>query len=155
MALHHIMPKHVWKKRFGNLRGINSFDNVVELTTEQHALAHKFLYELHGDENDRIAYLGISGQIGREEAKRLATIAANTGNKHCLGRKNGLGYKHTEAAKAKIAEASLGRRHSALAREKISNARMGMKFSEEHKRNMSASKMGSVPWNKGKKHEVI
>lgn len=139
---------------FGNLKGINSFDNVVELTTEQHALAHKFLYELHGDENDRIAYLGISGQIGREEAKRLATIAANVGNKYSFGKRNGLGYRHNEVAKERIEATSLGRRHTTEARERISKARVGMKFSEEHKRNISTSKKGSIPWNKGKKHEV-
>jgi group I intron endonuclease len=48
------------------------------------------------------------GQIGRKMSKESIekTRKANLGNKHCLGHKNALGYKHTELALKKISEAS-------------------------------------------------
>ena len=46
-------------------------ENVVLLTIEEHAAAHKKLYEEHGNEYDRIAWLGLTKQIGNEEIIHL------------------------------------------------------------------------------------
>ena len=48
MAIHHIIPKHEWKARFGDLEGFDALDNLVNLTTEQHSQAHALLYEMIG-----------------------------------------------------------------------------------------------------------
>lgn len=82
---HHIIPRHEWKKRFGNLIGFNKSDNWVILTLEQHIQVHKLLYELNGIEYDRIAFMVLSGLIGNEEAARKASSFANIGNKNSLG----------------------------------------------------------------------
>lgn len=66
MHLHHIIPKH--------MGGTDDPDNLVELTVEEHAEAHKKLYEEHGNEFDLIAYRGLTGQITMTEAKKLAQI---------------------------------------------------------------------------------
>lgn len=79
---HHIIPRHEWKKRFENLNGFNASDNIVYLTTEQHAEAHKFLFELNQIPYDLIAFQTLSGQIGKEEATRRASSFANIGNKN-------------------------------------------------------------------------
>ena len=55
---HHIIPKH--------MGGSNNPSNIVELTIEEHAEAHRVLYETHGCWQDRLAWLGLSG-YGRSE----------------------------------------------------------------------------------------
>ena len=120
--IHHIIPKHEWKKRFGNLKGVNSIDNLIELTVQQHAQVHALLYEINGEEYDRIASITLSGLIGQEEAMKLTSSCTMMGNKHCLGKKNSLGYRHTEEFKRKQAERQRGRKHP---------------HTEEHKRMIS------------------
>ena len=86
---HHIIPKHEWKKRFGNLCGVNAPDNLVCLTTEQHAQAHKFLYELNKNKLDAIAYESLSKLIGKEEITKAVSRIVNIGNSNRKGK--GLG----------------------------------------------------------------
>jgi len=52
--------------------GTNDPSNLIEITIEQHAEAHKALYEQHGKEEDRIAWLALSGQISKKEALILS-----------------------------------------------------------------------------------
>ena len=47
--------------------GTDDPSNLIELSVEEHAEAHKKLYEEHGNEYDRIAYEALSGMIGQEE----------------------------------------------------------------------------------------
>ena len=47
--------------------GTDDETNIVELTIEEHAEAHRRLWEEYGNEYDRIAWLGLSSKIGREE----------------------------------------------------------------------------------------
>ena len=61
---HHIIPKHVG--------GTDDPSNLVELTIEDHAIAHKVLYGLWKREEDKIAWLVLSGQIDCYEALILA-----------------------------------------------------------------------------------
>lgn len=65
---HHIIPKH--------MGGTDDPSNLVELTVEEHAQAHKKLWEEDGQEWDRIAWLALSGQINMSEAKRLVQAEA-------------------------------------------------------------------------------
>lgn len=61
---HHIIPKH--------MGGTNHPDNLVKVTIEQHASLHKQLWEDLWHEEDKIAWLCLSGQITMEDAKREA-----------------------------------------------------------------------------------
>jgi hypothetical protein len=97
--IHHIIPKHEWKKRFGALTGVNAPDNLVVLTLAQHMQVHELLYEINDCVYDKIAYLCLSGRMGHEEAQILATKAANSGNKYCQGKKNSLGFRHSSEFK--------------------------------------------------------
>lgn len=65
--LHHIVPKHAG--------GNDDSSNLMRVTIEQHAEEHRKLFEKFGREEDRIAWLALSGQIGKEEARRLAVKA--------------------------------------------------------------------------------
>tara|TARA_Y100000034_G_scaffold124062_1_gene171709 strand:+ start:480 stop:950 length:471 start_codon:yes stop_codon:yes gene_type:complete len=66
---HHIIPKH--------MGGDNEPSNIVELTIEEHAKAHKKLYDKHGLWQDKIAWLSLTKQITCDEARRLKTIESN------------------------------------------------------------------------------
>ena len=60
--VHHIIPKH--------LGGTDDPENLVELTVEEHAEAHRILYEQHGRWEDYLAWQGLAGLIDREELVR-------------------------------------------------------------------------------------
>jgi hypothetical protein len=61
---HHIIPRHAG--------GTDDPSNLVELTVEEHAEAHKKLYEQYGRWQDKLAWKCLSGHIGREEAIKYA-----------------------------------------------------------------------------------
>lgn len=56
---HHIKPKHSG--------GTDEAENIVILTIEEHAEAHRILYEKEGKMEDYLAWRGLTGMIGKEE----------------------------------------------------------------------------------------
>lgn len=88
---HHIVPKH--------MGGSDDPSNLVRLTIEEHAEAHKKLYEKYGKWEDKIAWKVLSGQMTHAEANRQTNILQATGNT------NRRGAKHTDEAKAKMSVA--------------------------------------------------
>lgn len=70
---HHIIPRHAG--------GSDDPSNLIELAVEEHAEAHRKLYEEHGRWQDKIAWEMLSGQIGNEQAIQEARGAANRGRK--------------------------------------------------------------------------
>jgi hypothetical protein len=61
---HHIIPKHAG--------GTDEPENLIILTIEEHAEAHRILFELYGRKEDEIAWKALSGQIKISEAKKQA-----------------------------------------------------------------------------------
>lgn len=112
---HHIVPKHVG--------GSDDPSNIIQLTVEDHAIAHKVLYGLWKREQDLIAWLGLSGQITAQKA----TIAAIK-----LGGRKRKGVSKSEQHKTKI---SVGLKNS-------SNTNRGKKLSPERVRILSESLVG-------------
>jgi hypothetical protein len=90
MHKHHVIPKH--------MGGSNDPSNIVDLTVEQHAEAHRVLFEQHGMWQDEIAWKGLAGLITHEEAARIAVSKANKGHKYRLG------MKHTLETIAKLSK---------------------------------------------------
>jgi len=74
---HHIIPRHIG--------GTDDPENIVELTIEEHSVAHRKLYEEHGRWEDMLAWKGLSGQIGKDELIQ----------EMYKWRKGHLGIKHT------------------------------------------------------------
>lgn len=152
MHSHHIIPRHEWLKRFANLKGFNSQENRVLLTAEQHAEVHKLLFELNGNEFDRIAWKTLSGQIGKEEATRLASIFTNKGKKHSRERilnqrkaQTGLtrGPQSIEHRKAN-GDAQRGRKQSLSQRIRLSFRQLGRKHTQETKDRISRTMQGKI-----------
>jgi hypothetical protein len=56
---HHIIPRHAG--------GTDEPSNIVELTVEEHAEAHKKLYEMYGKHEDYVAWKCLSGTISKQE----------------------------------------------------------------------------------------
>lgn len=60
---HHIIPKH--------MGGTDDPSNLIDLTIEEHAEAHRLLWEQFQMVEDYCAWKGLSGQIGKEEIIKL------------------------------------------------------------------------------------
>ena len=68
---HHILPKH--------MGGTDEPSNLIKLTVEQHAEAHKILWEQHGHWQDYAAWLGLSKQLTSLETIRYVQRMAMLG----------------------------------------------------------------------------
>ena len=71
---HHIIPRH--------MGGTDDPSNLVELTPEEHAEAHRKLYEEHGHWQDYVAWQGLAKLATKEEhVKMLLSEAGRKGGK--------------------------------------------------------------------------
>jgi len=119
---HHIVPRH--------MGGSDDPSNLIELTVEEHAEAHRKLWEQYGNIKDYCAWKGLEGTIGKEEIVRLLMDPT--------------GRVHTEETKQKMSEAHKGKsKHTPESKEKISEARKGKPLSEEHKRKIGEAGLGN------------
>lgn len=126
---HHIIPKH--------MGGTDDPSNLVELTIEKHALAHKKLYEQHGCWQDYVAWKGLEGVMTEEERMEIMYAARRGKGNHFYGK------KHTEETKLKISQNRTGKG-------KIPKPdSMRQKLSERNKGEGNPM-YGKEPWNKGK-----
>jgi hypothetical protein len=75
---HHIIPRH--------MGGSDDPSNIIELTVEEHAEAHRVLFEKHGLWQDYIAWQGLLGRIPSEKVIIESIKTANKNNKYCVGR---------------------------------------------------------------------
>ena len=62
--------------------GTNDPSNLIELTVEQHAEAHRKLFEQHGHLQDKLAWLGLSGLITTAEIVRTLQSEGMKGSKN-------------------------------------------------------------------------
>lgn len=134
---HHIIPLHEWKRRINpkatrNNKDFNAPDNVVWLTIQQHAEAHKWLWEHYGQWEDYYAWQGISSWIGKEEIRfRIAQISGRLGGLKLKGKPK------SEEHKRKLAISSAGNKNSLgwimpqEQRDYLSKIGMGRKYSPE------------------------
>ena len=132
---HHIIPRH--------MGGTDDPDNLIELTIEEHAEAHRLLYEKYGHWQDKVAWQGLLGLIGHEDIMREMYDSRKGSNNAMYGKP--CFYKMTDEEKerwrANLSKASKGKKKPAGFAEKLSKRNSG-----------SGNPMfGKEPWNKGKK----
>jgi hypothetical protein len=87
--------------------GSNDDSNLIELTIEEHADAHKLLWEKHGKWEDYYAWQGLSGLIPKKELVKQIQSIANSKPK-------------SEETKEKIRQYRLGKKQSEQSKQKIS-----------------------------------
>lgn len=121
---HHIIPKHSG--------GTDDPSNIVELTVEEHAEAHRLLYEKYGKKEDEIAWKGLSGIIGKEEIVYQLSLLGSKNAKRLRGEKHPFyGKKRPEhSALMKGKKVNRTKEHQ----EKLNN-----RFTEEYLRKVSDS----------------
>ena len=152
---HHVLPKCMGG---GNERG-----NIVELTAEEHYLAHQLLVRIHRN-NMSLVHAAVwmarrcsgnkaYGWLRRKHAEVMADRmfgkrkTASTIAKLSAAKK-GKAHPRNPEWQSKIDAANRGRKHSDESRAKMSVAQrgnkhnLGRKFTQEHKANLSASLMG-------------
>ena len=150
---HHIVPRH--------MGGTDDPSNLVELTIEEHAEAHRKLFEQHGHWQDEIAWKALSGQISNAEAIKFAQSIANTGRKRTHSEETK--KKMSESAKNRSPCSDTARKNMSEAqkrrppiteetRQKISESGKGRFFSAEARKKLSEAKTGSNHPLFGKKH---
>jgi len=163
---HHIIPRC--------MGGLDIKENLVDLTPEEHYVAHQFLVKIYPLEKKLVYALRMMCMAGNGKTKR-------TNKEYAWVRKvwaivssesqKGKTFSHTEETKQKISEAQIGRpsgmlgkHHTEERNKKLSEkmkgkrttlkTREGQKNSEEHRRKISESKKGKkrenfIPHNKG------
>ena len=99
---HHIIPKH--------MGGTDVESNLTSLTVEEHAQAHKDLYDKYGKKEDYMAWKCLSGQLGKEE---ILLMKAKLGASQ-PGEQNPM----------------FGKNHSQEAKDKMSNSRQGINYTQ-------------------------
>lgn len=83
--------------------GTDDPSNLIELTVEEHAEAHRILYEQHGHWQDKVAWQGLLGLIGHDEIMReMWDARKGEGNPF-------YNKQHTEETKRKISENRKGK----------------------------------------------
>lgn len=128
--IHHIIPKY--------LGGTDDPSNLVELTVEEHAEAHRLLFEQHGNWQDKIAWKALSGQIGKDEAIQEARGAANRGRKRTPEQVENMRNASQARAERHMSDPEFW----AEVNRKKSEAHKGKKKSAEHMANWSAARKG-------------
>jgi hypothetical protein len=88
---HHIIPRH--------MGGTDDPSNLVELTPEEHAEAHRKLYEEHGHWQDYVAWQGLAKLATKEE--HVYMLLSEAGKKGAAKSNSNGGWrkKNPEAAK--------------------------------------------------------
>jgi hypothetical protein len=129
--IHHILPKY--------LGGTDDPSNLVELTVEEHAEAHRLSFEQHSNWQDYCAWQALSGRIGQEEALRMAQGMANKGKKRTDEEKE----RYSKGAKKYLQRLKDEGRWEDI-NKKRSKSHKGKKKSAEHLANWAASRKGHV-----------
>jgi hypothetical protein len=116
---HHIIPKH--------MGGSDDPSNLIELTIEEHAEAHRKLYEEFGRVQDRRAWMGLAKMMTGEEIIREILTSPKS-----------------EEHKRKISEAHKGKPKPWLIGTRNAAGNAGKPKSEEHKRKISEAHTGKI-----------
>lgn len=139
---HHIIPKH--------MGGSNDPSNLVELTIEEHAEAHRKLYEQYGKPQDKRAWMGLAKILTGEEIineilcapksedhkRKISMALKGRSAPWAIGNKNATvlkGRSRTEETKKKIAKSKTGKERPDMFGNNYATVLKGRKKTIEHK----------------------
>lgn len=155
---HHIIPRHEWKQRFHNFKGVNAKDNIVWLTLEQHIEVHKRYYDDPVDGipklGDKLAYKFLSGRIGKEEIlKELMRENQKKASQYWKGRKRRSWTNEERLSRSKMLMGNQHTKGHSLTRTHIEKCtahlfgnkiNLGRKLTNEHKLKISEKSKGRI-----------
>lgn len=124
---HHLVPKH--------MGGTDHADNVVRVNTAMHAFLHKCLWEEYGCIEDKLAWLGLSGKIGKDEILQELSKqpkSEETKKKMKVSAKIFYETKKGKRIHKKAIDAAAKTPRSQEFRENLSRIHKGKKLSAEH-----------------------
>lgn len=137
--------------------GTDDPSNLVELTIEEHAEAHRILFEQYGKWQDKVAWQALSGNIGKEQIlnefyKNLnkGRIVSNETREKMAAAKRG--RKISEAHKKALSDGRRNSKNSPEHNEALRKFATGRKMSDEaikksvesRKQNNDTSKLASI-----------
>lgn len=138
---HHIIPKHAG--------GTDDPTNLVNLTIEEHAEAHRLLYEQYGRIQDKRAWMGLTKMLtGKEIINEILCAPKSEDHKRkismalkgrpapwAIGNKNATvlkGRPRTEETKQKISESKTGKERPDMFGNNYAKVLKGRKKTKEH-----------------------
>lgn len=157
---HHIIPKH--------MGGSDDSSNIIELTVEEHAEAHRKLYEEFGCLQDKLAWQGLLGLISTADIvyalqsegmkgprnPMYGKPAPNRGTKRpgVGGRKKGTGWSEEERQKKMLLRKST--EYQEKMRKVYSDSERNKKISDAQKGRVGISR-GKKWYNNGKEEKYF
>lgn len=156
---HHIIPRCIG--------GTDDISNLVELTPEEHYVAHQFLVKMYPENKELIfaAHMMGSTRKGNKLYGWLRRKYARAKSESMVGKKpNNYGKPMPEEAKEKIRQANLGKKHTEETKEKMSikklgntngignKSRTGQTQSEEEREKKRISSTGRIHSEETKKY---
>lgn len=100
--------------------GTDDPSNLIQLTVEEHAEAHRILFETYGRKEDELAWKGLSGLIGKEQLLHELFVLAGSKSRPPIGHKANLGKKWSDEYKKKMSESLRGKKRTQEQKDKIS-----------------------------------
>lgn len=126
---HHILPK--------SMGGTDDATNLVELTPEEHLVAHLLLYKIHKNSQTLYAAMRMHNRVKNNKEYGYIRRQFSTFMQERMSGSNNPMYGRTQSDETK---------------KKISNANKGRKVSNETRQLQRKHRLGKSPGNKGKKH---
>lgn len=111
---HHIIPKH--------MGGTDDPSNLVELTLQEHAEAHRQLWIQYGKLEDKVAYLMLSGKTEEGEQERKLLAQERQAQEDVRLKMSIYAKNRTQTHRDKLSEALSGKTLPETVRQKISEA---------------------------------
>lgn len=148
--------------------GSDDPSNLIELTVEEHAEAHRVLFETYGRKEDELAWKGLAGLIEKKELLHELFVMAGKKSRPPLGHKANLGRKWSDEYKQKMSLILKGKKHSEETKRQISESKsknwlikkpdgttIQVKNLEKYckENNLMGSKMSLVASGKRKQHK--
>lgn len=145
---HHIIPKC--------LGGTNDNSNLVNLTPEEHYLAHLLLIKIYPNESKLIyaaRMMTIDGRDTKRNNKIYGWLKRKFSKLQCEKMTGKIGWHHTDESKQKISESHKGKKKPG-SRPTVSISNKTRKIirnplTDEQKKNISEGRKGKTAWNKG------